>query len=134
MTKDEIVIGREAPDVWVDLSLDTSLDVSREHARLQRTPEGTFRIKDLSKLGTTVNGVPLAAQPGGRRRRRARTSTAGPTCRTRRASASPAWSTSTSRGLGRGVTGLYFARLGLPAGPARPGRGAGRALAAREKR
>ena len=59
MTKDEIVIGRQAPDVWADLSLDTSLDVSREHARLQRTPEGGFRIKDLSKLGTTVNGTPL---------------------------------------------------------------------------
>lgn len=59
MTKGEIVIGREAPDVWVDLRLETSLDVSREHARLQRTAEGKFRIKDLSKLGTSVNGVPL---------------------------------------------------------------------------
>ncbi len=59
MAKDEIVIGRQAPDVWADLSIDTSLDVSREHARLQRTPEGTFRIKDLSKLGTTVNGVEI---------------------------------------------------------------------------
>ena len=59
VTKDEIVIGRQAPDVWADLSIDTSLDVSREHARLQRTAEGAFRIKDLSKLGTTVNGVPL---------------------------------------------------------------------------
>lgn len=59
MTKEEIVIGRQAPDVWADLSLDTSLDVSREHARLQRTADGAFRIKDLSKLGTTVNGAPL---------------------------------------------------------------------------
>jgi hypothetical protein len=59
MTKDEIVIGREAPDVWVDLRLDTLPDVSREHARVQRTPEGKFRIKDLSKLGTTVDGVPI---------------------------------------------------------------------------
>lgn len=59
MTKDEIVIGRTAPDVWADLTLDTSLDVSREHARLQRTPEGKFRLKDLSKLGTTLNGSPL---------------------------------------------------------------------------
>jgi len=59
VTKNEVVIGRQAPDVWTDLSIDTSLDVSREHARLQRTPEGGFRIKDLSKLGTTVNGVPL---------------------------------------------------------------------------
>lgn len=61
MSKDEIVIGREAGDafVWVDLRLDTFPDVSREHARLQRTPAGTFRIKDLSKLGTTVNGTPV---------------------------------------------------------------------------
>ena len=60
VVKDEIVIGRDAPDVWVDLRLETSLDVSREHARLRRAPEsGTFRIKDLSKLGTTVNGKPL---------------------------------------------------------------------------
>lgn len=59
MTKDEIVIGREAPDVWVDLRLDTLADVSREHARLQRTPDGRYRLKDLSKLGTTVDGVPL---------------------------------------------------------------------------
>jgi hypothetical protein len=60
VVKDEIVIGRDAPDVWVDLRLETSLDVSREHARLRRTPEsGAFLIKDLSKLGTTVNGKPL---------------------------------------------------------------------------
>ena len=59
MAKDEIVIGREAPDVWVDLRLDTLPDVSREHARLTRMPEGTFRIKDLSKLGTTVDGKPI---------------------------------------------------------------------------
>ena len=59
MTKDEIVIGREAPDVWVDLRLDTLPDVSREHARLQRLPTGTFRLKDLSKLGTTVDRAPI---------------------------------------------------------------------------
>ncbi|HXO22017.1 MAG TPA: FHA domain-containing protein [Thermoanaerobaculia bacterium] len=59
MTKDEIVIGREAADVWVDLRLETSLDVSREHARLKRTADGKFRIKDLSKLGTTVDGRPV---------------------------------------------------------------------------
>lgn len=60
VVKDEIVIGRDAPDVWVDLRLETSLDVSREHARLRRAPEsGAFLIKDLSKLGTTVNGKPL---------------------------------------------------------------------------
>jgi hypothetical protein len=66
VTRDEIVIGREAPDVWVDLRLETSLDVSREHARLRRMPEsGAFRIKDLSKLGTTINGVPVPPSGGG---------------------------------------------------------------------
>jgi hypothetical protein len=66
VVKDEIVIGRDAPDVWVDLRLETSLDVSREHARLRRLPEsGEFRIKDLSKLGTTVNGKPLPPSLGG---------------------------------------------------------------------
>ena len=45
--------------MWVDLRLDTLPDVSREHARIQRTQEGKFRIKDLSKLGTTVDGVPV---------------------------------------------------------------------------
>lgn len=59
MAKDEIVLGREAPDVWVDVRLDTLPDVSREHARLQRTADGKFRIKDLSKLGTTVDGKPV---------------------------------------------------------------------------
>ena len=59
VTKDEIVVGREAPDVWVDLRLETSLDVSREHARLRRVDGGAFRIKDLSKLGTTINGSPV---------------------------------------------------------------------------
>ncbi len=62
VVKDEIVIGRDAPDVWVDLRLETSLDVSREHARLRRVADGGgFRIKDLSKLGTTVNGKALPA-------------------------------------------------------------------------
>lgn len=67
MAKDEIVLGREAPDVWVDLRLDTLPDVSREHARLQRTADGKFRIKDLSKLGTTVDGqpVPRSLEAGG---------------------------------------------------------------------
>jgi hypothetical protein len=62
VTKDEIVIGRDAPDVWVDLRLETIPDVSREHARIRRLPEsGAFRLKDLSKLGTTVNGVAVPA-------------------------------------------------------------------------
>ena len=33
--------------------------LSPETLGSQRTPAGTFRIKDLSKLGTTVNGTPV---------------------------------------------------------------------------
>ena len=62
MTADEIVIGRESPDgfAWVHLRLKISHDVSREHARVKRDPEtGKFLLKDLSKLGTTIDGVPV---------------------------------------------------------------------------
>lgn len=59
MASEEIVIGRLADGVWADLRLETFPDVSREHARIKRTPEGEFRIKDLSKLGTWVDGNAL---------------------------------------------------------------------------
>jgi hypothetical protein len=57
MTKDEIVVGRGGRDYWTDLKLDTLPDVSREHFRLRRDPaDGKFYLKDLSSLGTTING------------------------------------------------------------------------------
>jgi hypothetical protein len=57
MTKDEIVVGRGGRDYWTDLKLDTLPDVSREHCRLRRDPAtGQFFLKDLSRLGTTING------------------------------------------------------------------------------
>jgi FHA domain len=57
MTKDEIVVGRGGRDYWTDLKLDTLPDVSREHFRLRRDPaSGKFYLKDLSSLGTTING------------------------------------------------------------------------------
>ncbi len=57
MTKDEIVAGRGGRDYWTDLKFDTLPDVSREHFRLRRDPaSGRFFLKDLSRLGTTVNG------------------------------------------------------------------------------
>ena len=57
MTKDEIVVGRGGRDYWTDLKLDTAPDVSREHFRLRRDPQsGKFFLKDLSRLGTTING------------------------------------------------------------------------------
>jgi hypothetical protein len=57
MTKDEIVVGRGGRDYWTDIKLDTLPDVSREHFRLRRDPaSGQFFLKDLSRLGTTVDG------------------------------------------------------------------------------
>ena len=59
MTKNEIVVGRGGVGYWVDVKLQTSPDVSREHMRLRRDPvSGTFYLKDLSTLGTTINGNP----------------------------------------------------------------------------
>lgn len=57
MVKDLIKIGRGSADHWVDLKLKTKKDVSREHVQIRRDPDsGKFFIKDLSSLGTTVNG------------------------------------------------------------------------------
>lgn len=62
MTKDQIKIGRGAVDRWVDLKLSSKKDVSREHVQVRRDPEtGRFFIKDLSTLGTTVNGKRIPA-------------------------------------------------------------------------
>jgi hypothetical protein len=58
MTKDEIVAGRGGRDYWTDLKFDTLPDVSREHFRLRRDPAtGKFFLKDLSRLGTTIDGA-----------------------------------------------------------------------------
>jgi hypothetical protein len=58
MTKNEIVVGRGGRDYWTDIKLDTLPDVSREHFRLRRDPEsGQFFLKDLSRLGTTIDGA-----------------------------------------------------------------------------
>src|SRR5215471_15683694 len=57
MTKNEIVVGRGGRDYWTDIKLETLPDVSREHFRLRRDPEsGKFFLKDLSRLGTTIDG------------------------------------------------------------------------------
>ena len=57
VTKDQIVVGRGGRDYWTDLKLDTLPDVSREHLRLRRdAATGQWFVKDLSRLGTTVNG------------------------------------------------------------------------------
>ncbi len=65
MTKDLIKIGRGAQDRWVDVKLNAKNDVSREHVQIRRDAEtGRMFIKDLSSLGTTVEGrrVPPSIQ------------------------------------------------------------------------
>lgn len=58
MSKSQIIIGRGGKGIWVDVKLYTKADVSRKHLRL-RLDQGKFFIKDLSSLGTTVNGKEL---------------------------------------------------------------------------
>ena len=54
----QVVIGRGGVGYWVDVKLDTSADVSREHVRLRcDEASGQFFLKDMSTLGTTIDGV-----------------------------------------------------------------------------
>jgi pSer/pThr/pTyr-binding forkhead associated (FHA) protein len=60
ITKNQLVVGRGGVGYWVDVKLDTSADVSREHLRLRRDEAtGQFFLKDLSSLGTTLDGAPV---------------------------------------------------------------------------
>jgi hypothetical protein len=68
MTKNQIVIGRGGRDYWTDLTLETLPDISREHIRLRRDPDsGKFFVKDLSRLGTTIDGrkIPSSVEYAG---------------------------------------------------------------------
>jgi hypothetical protein len=57
VTQNEVSIGRGGDEQWVDLALYTSDEISREHLRLRRDPSnGAFKIKDLSRNGTWLNG------------------------------------------------------------------------------
>jgi hypothetical protein len=59
--QNEVSIGRGGEDLWVDLPLYTTDEVSREHARLRRdAATGAFAITDQSRNGTWVNGRRLA--------------------------------------------------------------------------
>ena len=61
VTQHEVSIGRGGEDLWVDLALYTTEEISREHLRLRRDPaSGEFKITDLSRNGTWVNGRRIA--------------------------------------------------------------------------
>ena len=55
--KDSVTIGRGGSAHRVDIRIVSSVDVSREHARIRRDARtGGFFLIDLSTLGTTLNG------------------------------------------------------------------------------
>jgi hypothetical protein len=57
LVKDVVSIGRGGAAFPVDLRIESSPDVSREHARIRRDAgSGRFFLVDLSTLGTTLNG------------------------------------------------------------------------------
>jgi hypothetical protein len=57
VTKDSVTIGRGGIAYPVDIRIVSSVDVSREHARIRKDPQtGRFYLIDLSSLGTTLNG------------------------------------------------------------------------------
>jgi hypothetical protein len=60
MTTDSITIGRGGAIYRVDVRIDGSVDVSREHLRIRRDPgSGRFFVIDLSSLGSTLDGQRL---------------------------------------------------------------------------
>jgi hypothetical protein len=108
VAKASVSVGRGGVAYPVDIRIVSSVDVSREHARVRHDAEtGRFFLIDLSTLGTTLDGQPV---PRGYDETRFR-------CPIARASAWPAWSSSTSR---------RSARDPSPVGPLRSAGGAGR--------
>jgi pSer/pThr/pTyr-binding forkhead associated (FHA) protein len=56
ITTDAVTIGRGGSSHSVDVKIVSSVDVSREHARIRRDAvTGQFFLTDLSTLGTTLN-------------------------------------------------------------------------------
>ncbi len=59
MTGQAITVGRGGAAFRVDVRIDSSADVSREHLSIRQDPSGRFFVSDLSMLGTTLNGKRL---------------------------------------------------------------------------
>jgi hypothetical protein len=61
ITKDAVRVGRGGVTPEVDVQVQTALlDISREHFHLRRdAPTGRFVISDVSRLGTTLDGIAL---------------------------------------------------------------------------
>lgn len=62
MTSELVKVGRGGEHNWVDIRLVAPRDVSREHFQVRRdAASGKFFLKDISTLGTTVNGRKVKA-------------------------------------------------------------------------
>jgi hypothetical protein len=60
IVRDSITVGRGGIAYHVDVRVDASADVSREHLRIRHDPQTRrFFVIDLSSLGTTLNGRAL---------------------------------------------------------------------------
>jgi pSer/pThr/pTyr-binding forkhead associated (FHA) protein len=60
IVRESTSIGRGGTMYPVDVRIETSDDVSREHARIRRAADtGDFYLIDLSSLGTTIDGRPV---------------------------------------------------------------------------
>jgi hypothetical protein len=60
ITRDVVSIGRGGVACPVDVRIDASVDVSREHLRIRRDAvSGRFSVVDVSTLGSTLDGRPL---------------------------------------------------------------------------
>jgi hypothetical protein len=58
IARDSVTVGRGGLAYRVDVRVEASADVSREHLRIRRdAATGRFYVVDLSSLGTTVDGV-----------------------------------------------------------------------------
>ena len=61
IARDSVTVGRGGLAYRVDVRVEASADVSREHMRLRRDPAtGRFFVVDLSSLGTSVDGRRVA--------------------------------------------------------------------------
>jgi FHA domain len=61
IAKDSVTVGRGGLAYRVDVRVEASADVSREHLRIRRDPAtNRFYLLDLSSLGTTVDGARVA--------------------------------------------------------------------------
>ena len=59
-----MTIGRGGAAHPVDIKIVSSVDVSREHARIRRDPQTrNFFLSDLSTLGTTLNEHHIPREP-----------------------------------------------------------------------